>query len=61
MFDLALILSAIFAIIQLVREACEKPIPAENWANKELYYEDIAKGVPVEQRMKNVRNGKYKL
>ena len=36
-------------------------IPAENWANKELYNKDIMDGVPIEQRMKNLKNGKYKM
>lgn len=61
MFNLVFIISIICAVVQLVKEKCEKPIPAENWANKELYYKDIADGVPVEQRMRNVRNGKYKI
>lgn len=55
------ILSLIITCIQLIKESLEKPIPAENWANKELYNQDIMKGVPVEQRMKNLENGKYKL
>ncbi len=54
------IVSIIMAVIQLVKEAFEPTIPAENWENKELYYKDILDGVPVEQRMKNVKNGKYK-
>lgn len=61
MIDLVLALSIIFAVIQLIKESFEKPIPAENWANMELYYKDIANGVPIEQRMKNLENGKYKM
>lgn len=54
------IVSIIMAVIQLVKETFEPTIPVENWENKELYYKDILDGVPVEQRMKNVKNGKYK-
>lgn len=55
------IVSIIMAAIQLIKEAFEPEIPAENWANKELYHKDIMDGVPIEQRMKNVKEGKYKL
>lgn len=61
MFDLVFIISIIGLIVEIVREKFEKPIPAENWANKELYYKDIINGVSAEQRMKNVKNGKYKM
>ena len=36
-------------------------IPAENWANKELYDKDRASGMSVDERMRNVRKGKYRL
>lgn len=55
------IASLIGAGVKLIKEAMEKPIPAENWANKDLYYEDMVNGVSVEQRMKNLKNGKYRL
>ena len=61
MFDGILFISVIFAIIKAIKDACEKPIPAENWANKELYHKDIMDGVSIEQRMKNLENGKYKM
>lgn len=54
-------LSLLGILLEGITEALEPEIPAENWANKELYYKDIMSGVPVEQRMKNLRNGKYKL
>ncbi len=44
-----------------IKEYREPIIPAENWANKELYYHDVMNGVSAEQRMKNLENGKYKL
>lgn len=55
------IASLIGTCYQALKEAFEPTIPAENWANKELYYQDMMNGVSVEQRMKNVKNGKYKL
>lgn len=61
MFDLVFIASIIGSVVQGIKEACQPVIPAENWANKELYYKDMADGVPIEQRMKNLENGKYKM
>ena len=53
------IVSLIIACVQLIKESCVKPIPIENWGNKELYYQDLMSGVPIEQCMKNLENGKY--
>ena len=61
MFDLLFAVSIIGTIAQAVKEACTTTIPAENFANKGLYYKDIINGVSVEQRMKNIENGKYKM
>lgn len=61
MFDLLFITSIIGTCVQAIKEAREPVIPAENWANKELYHKDIMNGVSVEERMKNLENGKYKL
>lgn len=61
MFDVLFIASIVGSCVQAFKESHEKAIPAENWANKELYNKDIADGVPIEQRMKNLENGKYKL
>lgn len=61
MFDGLFIASLVGSVVQIIKEAFEPTIPAENWANKELYYQDLMNGVSVEQRMKNVENGKYKL
>lgn len=60
MFDGLFIASIIGSAVQAVKEAFEPTIPAENWANRELYHEDLMNGVSVEQRMKNLKNGKYK-
>jgi hypothetical protein len=61
MLDLLFGVSVIGTCIGAIKERLETPIPAENWANKELQNKDIADGVPIEQRIKNARNGKYKV
>ena len=61
MFDGLFIASLIATLYQGVKEKVEPTIPAENWANKELYHQDLMNGVSVEQRMKNLKNGKYKV
>ena len=61
MLDGLFIASLIGTLYQGVKEKLEPTIPAENWANKELYHKDLMAGVSVEQRMKNLKNGKYKL
>jgi hypothetical protein len=61
MFDFIGIVSIVFSTAQAIKDAFTPTIPAENWANKELYYKDVMNGVPVEQRLKNVENGKYKI
>ena len=61
MFDGLFIISLIGTCVQAIKESLTPTIPAENWANKELYHKDIMSGVPIEQRMKNLENGKYKL
>lgn len=61
MLDGLFIASLISALYQGIKEKLEPTIPAENWANKELYHKDIMNGVSAEQRMKNLKNGKYKL
>ena len=61
MLDGLFIISLIGTAIQWCKETFSKEIPAENWANKELYYKDLMNGVPVEQRIKNAENGKYRI
>ena len=61
MFDLLFIVSIVGSAVQVIKEARTPTIPAENWTNKELYHKDVMDGVPIEQRMKNVQNGKYKM
>ena len=60
MLDLLLVIPIVGGLIQVIKESREPVIPAENWANKELYNKDIMNGVPIEQRMKNLEKGKYK-
>lgn len=60
MFDGLFIMSIIDTCVQTIKEAFEPTIPAENWTNKELYHQDLMNGVSVEQRMKNLKNGRYK-
>lgn len=61
MFDLLLITSLITNCIQGIKTATTPTIPAENWANRELYNKDLMSGMDGKQLMKNVENGKYKL
>ena len=53
--------SLIGTCYQAIKGAIEPTIPAENWANQELYHKDLMSGMSVEQCMKNLKNGKYKL
>ncbi|MDD5980150.1 MAG: hypothetical protein PUC23_03460 [bacterium] len=61
MIDGLFIASIVGSCVQFIKEKLENTIPAENWANKELYYKDILDNVPIEQRMKNLQNGKYRM
>lgn len=61
MLDGLFIFSLLSSIKQVVKEACEPTIPAENWGNKELYHKDLMSGMSGKELMKNVENGKYKL
>ena len=51
------IASLIGTCAELFKESNQKTIPAENWANKELYHKDLMSGMPTKQIMKNVENG----
>lgn len=61
MLDGLFIVSLIATCHQIVKEKLEPTIPAENWSNKELYHKDLMDGISVEQRMENLKNGKYNL
>lgn len=60
MFDGLFIASIIGTCVQAFKEAREPVVPVENWSNKKLYNQDVMNSVPIEQRMKNLENGKYK-
>lgn len=59
MLDGLFIVSIVGAFIEGIKESCQPIIPAKNWGNKDLYHKDIMNGVSVEERIKNVQNGKY--
>ena len=61
MLGLLFVVSLVVTIYQIIKEASAPTIPAENWANMKLYHKDIMDGVPIEERLKNLENGKYKL
>lgn len=61
MLHLLFVISLIGSICTLIKEARTPTIPAENWANEELHRQDILNGVPIDQVMKNLADGKYKL
>lgn len=44
----------------MVKESLEPTIPAENWANKDLYYKDLKSGMSQKELHRNLVNGKYK-
>ena len=60
MFGALSVIAGIYTGYQLIKEACEQPIPTENWGDMDAYNKDLMSGVPIEQCLKNVRNGKYK-
>jgi len=61
MFDGFFIASILTSCYQAIKEKLTPTIPAENWANRELYHQDLMNGISSEERMKNLKNGKYKL
>lgn len=54
-------IASVIAACETIKEARQPTIPAENWANKDLYYKDVANGVSPKQLTKNLANGKYKI
>lgn len=50
-----------YTCYQGIKEAFEPVVPVENWANKELYHQDMMNGVPIEKRMKYLKQGRYRL
>lgn len=61
MFDVLFAISIVGTVVQIIKEACEPTIPAENWGNKELIHKDRMSGISEKEFSKNLANGKYKL
>lgn len=62
MFGALSIIAGIYTGYQLIKEACEQPIPTENWGDKEQFYKDMFhSNKNPKQVMKGLENGKYKL
>ena len=61
MLDGLFIASLIGTVVQVIQEARQPVIPAENWANKELIYQDRLKNISEKEFSRNLANGKYKL
>lgn len=60
MFDAFGIIGLIVGAKQIIKEATEKPIAAENWNNKALMHEDkMNPDMSPQQIMKNLKDGKY--
>ena len=57
---LLVIICAVVVICKIISETSKKPIPAKNWANEDLEYEDIMNGVPMEEIIERARDGRYK-
>lgn len=61
MFHGLFLVSLIITCCQLIKEKLTPTIPAENWSNYDLYHQDMMNGISIEERMENLKNGKYKL
>ena len=61
MIDGIFIMSLVGSCIQGIKDALEPVIPAENLANQDLIREDIANGMSDEEKIRNVKNGRYKM
>lgn len=61
MLDGLFIVSLVGNCVEILKDKFAKPVPEENWANKKLYYKDMLDGIPIEQRLKNLENGRYRL
>lgn len=59
MFDLACILGMVLTGGEYLKEKLEPKPPENCLSNMELFQQDVLNGVSSEQRMKNLRNGKY--
>ena len=53
------IASLIGTAVQGIKEAFTPTIPAENWGNKELQYQDRMNGMSEKEIIKNAERGRY--
>ena len=61
MFGILGIASLIGTVCEMIKEASQPEIPAENWANKELIHKDMISGISDREFSRNLANGKYKM
>ena len=55
---LLIFIGIVWLIIDIIKEACEPTIPAENWKNVGKTWD--AFDLDAKEFQKNLRNGKYK-
>lgn len=53
------IVSLMGTVAQGIKNAFTPTIPAENWANKELQYQDKMNGMSAKEMIKNAERGRY--
>ena len=56
----ALLTTGIPLANEKIGQALEPEVPAENWANRDLYYKDMVAGMSAEERMRNLHKGRYR-
>lgn len=59
MFNGLFIVSLISTVVQGIKDAFTPTIPAENWANKALQYQDRLNGMSEKEVIKNAERGRY--
>lgn len=55
------IIAIIVAAVMWLKDALDKPVPAENWANEELIWQDMQNGMSIEQQIRYLKKGRYKM
>ena len=58
MFGALIVISVIWAIVEVTKEAMEKPTPPETRFDWDAYWEDIGK-IPMMEQIKKRERGKY--
>lgn len=59
MFNLLFIIGAVLAIVQLLKEAFEKPAPKGTHFDWDAYWEDIKNGIGAMEQVKKCERGDY--